>query len=163
MHIHEYRERVLAGAPEVSTEIAIFRCADRERCGAVTRVLPGFVARFLWRAWPAVEQTLLVEPAADDDEDQDEDQRPPAVPPRTRRRWRARLESSAAALVVALGSASSTVPALHRVVQQVGLDGTRAEFVEAFVTKAAPDTRPGLRLATTAAVVHRLVPGVRLM
>jgi hypothetical protein len=160
MHIHEYRERVLAGASEVSTEIAIFRCADRERCGAVTRVLPGLIARMLWRAWPTVEETLLV---AEDAARAEEYCTPPTVPERTRRRWRARLAASAAALVVVLGTASASVPAFHGVVQRVGLDGTRAEFVAALADAVTPVPAPLLRLATTAAVIHRLARGVRLM
>ena len=162
VHIHEYRERLLLGDSRVSTDIVIFQCADREGCRAVTRVLPAFLARRLWRAWPTVE-AAVADPGADDDSDAGEAARAGPVPERTVRRWRTRLAASAAALVVVLGTAASTVPELHRVVQQVGLGGTRAELVDVFVTEAAPSTMPGLRFATTAAVIHRLVPGVRLM
>ena len=157
MHIHEYRERLLLGDPRKSTSVAIFQCADRERCGAVTRVLPALLARRLWRAWPTVEGAIAEAGDAQDGIRTD------PVPPTTVRRWRVRLAASAAALVVVLGTASSTVPDLHQVVRQVGLDGTRAEFVEAFVTRAAPAASRGRQLATTAMVVHRLAPGVRLM
>ena len=161
MHIHEYRERLLLGDPRGSTGIAIFQCADRERCGAVTRVLPAFLARHLWRAWPTVEGAIAE--TRDTGDEAEAAARAGPVPERTIRRWRTRLAASAAALVVVLGTAASTVPELHRVVQQVGLAGTRAELVEALVTRAEPRPKPGLRLATTAAVIHRLVPGVRLM
>ena len=161
MHIHEYRQRLLLGDARVSTYVAIFQCADRERCGAVMRVLPAFLARHLWRTWSTVETTV-----ADSGETGNGSPAGP-VPARTVARWRARLATSAAALVVVLGTATSTVPELHRVVQQVGLDGTRAEFVKAFTSTVTPGvtpkTTPGHLLATTAMVVHRLVPGVRLV
>jgi len=163
MHIHEYRERLLLGDPRASTYVAIFQCADRERCGAVTRVLPAFLARHLWRAWPTVEGAVAGSGSIPETREMGDGIRAGPVPARTVGRWRARLAASAAALVVVLGTASSTVPALHQVVQQVGLDGTRAEFVRAFVSRATPGARPALRLATTAAGVHRLMPGVRLM
>jgi hypothetical protein len=83
------------------------------------------------------------------------------VPERTVRRWRARLVASAAALVVVLGTASSTVPALARVIATSGLDGTRMQFVEAMSSEGAiGERRP---LATAALLIHRLAPGVRLM
>jgi hypothetical protein len=163
MHIHEYRERLLLGDARASTSVAIFQCADRERCGAVTRVLPAFLARHLWRAWPTVEGAVAEAGSSPEAHDARDAIQADSVPPTTVRRWRARLVASAAALVVVLGTASSTVPELHQVVRHVGLDGTRAEFVEALVTRAMPEARPELRLATTAMVVHRLAPGVRLM
>jgi hypothetical protein len=162
MHIHEYRERLLLGDPRASTYVAIFQCSDRKRCGAVTRVLPAFLARHLWRAWPTVEAAVGGSGSSPETR-QKGDVRAGPVSARTLGRWRARLAASAAVLVVVLGTASSTVPELHGVVQQVGLAGTRAEFVQAFVTRAAPGAGPALRLATTAVVVHRLMPGVRLM
>lgn len=154
MHIHEYRERVLAGSPELSTEIVIFQCADRERCGAVTRVLPAFLARRLWRSWRAVEAATLGPEKA-----------PPIspIPERTRRRWKARLAASAAVLVVVLGTAADTVPVFQEIIGRVGLDGTRAEFVTACEELGRPAPSKGSRLATISAFVHRLAPGVRLM
>lgn len=164
MHIHEYRERLLLGDPRVSTDIAIFQCADRDACGAVTRVLPAFLARRLWRTWPTVEAAVAAPRAgADDVSGADKQDRPSAVPERTIRRWRTRLAASAAALVLVLGTATSTVSALHQVVQRVGLDGTRAQFVDVFVDVIVPEARSGARLETTASVIHRLAPGVRLM
>lgn len=159
MHIHEYRERVLVAHAAVSTEVALFRCSDRGRCGAVTRVLPAFLARHLWRAWPTVEDAV----AGPEKDEELAERVPMSVPERTRRRWRARLVASAAVLVVALGTASATVAALHAVVQRVGLDGTRAELVAVLASAGTSEPMPGLRLATAATVVHRLVPGVRLM
>src|SRR5258707_403193 len=58
VHIHEYRDRLLLSDARVSTYVAIFQCADRGRCGAVTRVLPAFLARHLWRAWQTVEAAV---------------------------------------------------------------------------------------------------------
>jgi len=156
MHIHEYRERLLLGDPRTSTEIVIFQCA-RDGCGTLTRVLPAFLARHLWRAWPTVEQAVGRP-----------DEEPPeieieAIPARTVRRWRTRLLASAATLIVVLGTAADSVAALRAVVQTVGLDGTRAELVATYAKTVSPAPKTGLRLATVAAVVHRLVRGVRLM
>jgi hypothetical protein len=159
MHVHEYRERLMLADPRTATEVAIFRCADRERCGAVVRVVPAFLARHLWQAWPTVEKAVTETRDAADEPGPGARGEP--VPGRTVRRWRARLAASAAALVVVLGTASNAVPALARVIATVGLDGTRLEFVEAMSSRAAKETRRPL--ATTAMVVHRLVPGIRLM
>jgi hypothetical protein len=154
MHVHEYRERLMLGDVRVATEIAIFRCADRERCGAVVRVVPAFLARHLWRTWETVDGAVAPPPEAAQPD-------PVPVPERTVRRWRARLVASAAALVVVLGTASSTVPALARVIATSGLDGTRMQFVEAMSSEGAiGERRP---LATAALLIHRLAPGVRLM
>jgi len=160
MHIHDYRERLLLGEPRTSTHVAIFQCADRERCGRVARVLPAFLARRLWRAWPTVERAVAESKGAEIEVIETK-----PIPERTRGRWRARLAASAAALVVVLGTASASVPALHGVVQRVGLDGTRAELVAAVTSTLMPAAKLklGLRLAATAAIVHRLAPGVRLM
>jgi len=161
MHIHEYRGRLLLGDPGVSTDIAIFQCADREGCRAVTRVLPAFLARHLWRAWPTVEGAVAG--TRDTGDEAEVVARAGPLPERTVRRWRARLASSAVALVVVLGTAASTVPELHRIVQQVGFAGTRGEFVDVFMATVSPPPGPGVPFATPAAVIHRLVPGVRLM
>jgi hypothetical protein len=164
MHIHEYRERVLAGDAEVSTEIALFRCADRESCGAVTRVLPALLARRLWRSWRTVEAATSADRTEQADAGAREGVSERAVAERTRRRWRARLGACAAVLVLVLGAASDAVGWFGDVVRAVGLEGARAQFVAA-VTHAAPLPQPprGLRLGAVAALVHRLAPGVRLM
>jgi hypothetical protein len=158
MHIHEYRERVLAGDPAQSTEIALFRCADRQRCGAVMRVLPAFIARRLWRTWTTVEQATL-----QDNSEAEERARSEVVPERTRRRWQARLAASAAAIVVVLAVAAGAVPFLREVISRVGLDGTRAELVVEYVRSTTRQLDPGEKLAAVSAVVHRLAPGMRLM
>jgi len=73
------------------------------------------------------------------------------VPEQTRRRWRRRLTCAARSVVQAL--AASAAPALERVAAAVGLNATRRTLVE----------RCGQALAAMAALVHRLMPGLRLM
>jgi len=159
MHIHDYRPRVLPGDPHGGTSVAIFRCSDRDQCGAVMRVLPMFVARRLWRTWPTVEQAVervnVGEPSRQ--------ARGDPVAPRTVRRWCTRLRYSAAALVVTLATAADTVGLLAAVVRAVGLAGTRRELVVEYAGRVVPTPMMGLRLGTLAAVVHRLERGVRLM
>jgi hypothetical protein len=93
------------------------------------------VARWLWRSWTVVELGLVVG----------------VVPEQTRRRWQARLASQARSVVAAL--AASAQPALERVAATVGLNATRRALV-------AHCRQP---LDAIAALVHRLIPGLRLM
>ncbi len=75
----------------------------------------------------------------------------PPVPKRTKGRWKRRLRSSARRLVSALaGSGKRQWIALAKA---VGTEASREQVVERF----------GLGLAALAALVHRLVPGVRVM
>jgi hypothetical protein len=158
VHIHERRSRLLLGEAEQSPEIARDRCAPREHCGAVWRVLPGFLARHLWRAWSTVERAVLAR-------DEGAPAQAAPLPAPTVRRWRQRLLSSAAVLVAALGTASD-VPAIAAVVEQTGYAATRGELVAIFneqVPSAREPLRAGERLGRLAAIVHRLAPGARLM
>jgi hypothetical protein len=158
VHIHDFRVRVLAGHPREVTEVAVFRCADRDRCGAVIRVLPALLARRLWRCWSTVERAVAS--TLDGGEERIAAR---AVPPRTVRRWQARLLSSAATLVVVLGTAGEAVPSLRAVSTATGLGATRAELVTQYGERGEPAPRRGHRLEAVAAVIHRLEPGVRLM
>jgi len=143
MHVHERRERVLAGEingpPHIG--ILIFRCAD-EDCGAVWRILPEFLARHLWRRWTLVGVALgSARPGQH------------AVPARTLRRWRARLAMLAAVLVVLLGQ--SSVASHVALARGISSGATRGEVAEGL---------GGLtNLAESACLFHHLAPGVRLM
>lgn len=75
----------------------------------------------------------------------------PEVPSRTRRRWRARLKTSARMIIS--GLAASGTQALEKLAAIVGLEGTREELVGYW----------GGDLASLAGLIHRLMPGVRLM
>ncbi len=162
VHAHEHRARLLLGEAEGSTDIAIYRCADHESCGAVWRVLPGLLARHLWRAWSTVERTIA---------DRDGEERVvagpvgavgPPIPERTRVRWRTRLVTSAAMVVAVLATAMD-VPALAYVVKRTGYLATRGEVVTVFAENSRSAPGCGHLLGALAAVVHRLAPGVRLM
>lgn len=159
MHIHDERPRLLVGHPAKSTQVARFRCANREACGAVVQVNPAFLARCLWRSWETVEAAM--EPAAPRPEASAA--AAPVVPERTRQRWRARLSSSAAALLAALAPARESLSWVGRVIEIVGLGGRRAEVVSVYRTHATPLPSRGLSYAALAAVLHRLAPGLRLM
>lgn len=142
LHVHSRRERKLyghVGVPSIS--ILVFRCA-RQQCRALWRVLPKFLARHLWRAWPTVADALEPKPGA-----------PCTVPLQTRRRWRARLRERAAVLVAVLATRGDDK--LGRRAASLGSGALRREVLAAF---GGPQELPVL-----AALVHRLVPGVRVM
>jgi hypothetical protein len=152
LHVHDYPVRVLRADEERSwIGIVRYACAG---CSAIWRILPLLLARHLWRAWRVVER--VVEPAP---ETAPLPIRPPPVPARTRRRWRQRI--LAAALVLTQGLATSGRETLRTIAGAVGLEATHGELVAAHAAQAA--SAPGLRLAELAALVHRLVPGLRLM
>ena len=160
MHIHDYRPRLLLGHAARSTEIARFRCSERDECGAVVQVLPAFVARSLWRSWETVETAL--ETASSPPEEAAE-RKPPPVPARTLQRWGARLLSSAAAVLLALAPVASTSSWVGSALETVGLSGRRAEVIAEYRTNATPLPSPGLVYAGLAAMLHRVAPGLRLM
>lgn len=137
LHVHDRRTRKLDGLGSESTEILIFRCAS---CRVVWRVLPALLARHLWRTWSAICKAL------------DEARERRSTPERTCQRWRRRLRERATMLVVVLGQLGPERPPA---IAQLGLDATRREVVEAFGGLA--------RLTGLAALVDRLVPGVRVM
>jgi len=141
LHAHDFRERRPKEDPEHPvTWIRRYSCASPD-CGAIWQVLPAFLARCLHRSWEVVESTVTGtrSPAQ------------PQVPARTVQRWRRRLRCSARRLVSVL--ASSDEPRWEALAGRVGLDATRGTLLAAWQRG----------MATLAALVHRLVPGVRLM
>jgi hypothetical protein len=152
LHVHSYPERRLQGeANRPVVRIVQFICAHPS-CGATWRILPRFLARHLWRAWWTVGR--VVEP-----ERVQKPREAPAIPDRTERRWRARLASAARTLIVLLATSGSAT--LAAIATSAGLDATRGELVE--VHARAVDAAPMMRLATLAAIAHRLERGIRLM
>jgi hypothetical protein len=141
VHVHERRHRVFQGETDgpPGTDVLIFRCADRDNCGAVWRMLPAFLARHLWRRWSVVE-TSVVRPRPNRDR----------VSSRTRQRWRARLQSSAAVLVTLL--AATGRQRWTELAARVGAAGTRGDLVH------AADSLPELACA-----IDRQMPGVRVI
>lgn len=141
LHVHDYRSRVLRADPEgAAIRVVRHRCMAAE-CGARWLILPLLLACRLWRRWVVVDAATVGcrSPGW------------PPVPPRTRRRWRARLRTAGRVLTQAL--AASSVPALEAVAGRLGLTATRVDVVRAL----------GLSLSATAALLHRLAPGLRLM
>ncbi len=146
VHIHALCPRLLLADPALLTEVVLFRCAARERCGAVWRILPAFLARHLWRSWRVVEEATETPQRSD-------------VPARTRRRWAQRLASAARTLVVLLTSTASMM--WSTLATAVGLDGRRLDLVRCYPSQMGP--APGQVLSELAGLVHRLAPGVRLL
>jgi hypothetical protein len=153
LHAHDSRLRTPRDQPH-GTSILIRRyvCAA-EGCAACWQVLPAFLARHLQRAWATIESVSLSEAttvAAPTP--------PPPVPASTARRYRSRLASCASALRAALAAVGAGVDAvLSRLDEAV----TRAGFCRALSLSGFVD--PSRRLASLAAWLHRLVPGLRLM
>jgi hypothetical protein len=148
LHVHDHLDRTLvADGVEVSIGIVRYRCAA---CEAVWRILPAFVARHLWRSWDTLEAHTRSAPAP---------KTLPPVPERTQRRWRARWRASAVALLH-LFAASWAAPLVHTATT-VGHDGTRGELVRTYA--AVTGQAAGNPLAAVAGLVHRLMPGLRLM
>lgn len=142
MHVHSRRERKLYGHIGVaSIPVLVFRCA-REECQALWRVLPKFLARRLWRAWSTVTDAVETKPGG-----------PCPVPRRTRLRWKARLRERAAVLVAVLATSGNAT--LVQRAASLGSGSLRREVLAAFGGPSA--------LSMLAALIHRLVPGVRVM
>lgn len=153
LHVHDYPRRKVYGEHGVQGEITVVRhiCADPS-CEATWRILPAFLARHLWRAWPTVERAMRrAEPAPPD--------AATPIPRRTTRRWRARLASAAKQLVVLL--ATSGGAQLERLAKSVGLLAPRQALVEAYEHLSSASVSHAL--GGLAALVHRLERGVRLM
>lgn len=154
LHAHDYRSRKLAGDPDATaTQVRRYRCASAA-CEARWQVLPRLLCRWLWRRWRVVEQTLAAGPASTTSSTDT-----PPVPPSTVRRWSARFASAARMLVQAL--ATSHEPRLEGIARQLEQGATRESFVRA--AAALLRLEAGATLAALAALVHRLVPGIRLM
>ena len=141
LHVHDYRSRVLRADREgAAIKVVRHRCVGAD-CGARWLTLPLLLARHLWRRWAVLEATTQGRRPVDG----------PPVPARTGRRWRARLQLAGRRLTQGLAASGS--PLLEAVAQRLGLSATRREVVLAL----------GLSLSATAALVHRLAPGLRLM
>lgn len=145
LHVHDYRSRLTQLAPAKEAIPIVRYICTNEDCEAHWQILPAFVARWLWFNWPIVEEATIPEPR--------EKVSAPTLRPaaRTRRRWRARLSSSARAIVVAL--AASATEAVAAITRGLGLDPSRFDLVTAFA-------RP---LSAIASLVHHVAPGLRLV
>jgi len=149
VHIHAYRERVLAAESARVTSVVCFRCSNPE-CEAVWRVLPALLARCLWRSWQVVEiATMLGAGAAASS----------PVPKRTRRRWKQRLGAAARLLLTAL--ASSTDAVMQQLAGSMADAASRLELVVAHAQVTG--CSDGWRLASLASLIHQLAPGIRVM
>lgn len=141
LHAHDFRERRPKRHPErAAVPTRRYVCAHPD-CQAIWHVLPLLLARRLHHGWQVVQTTLEGGRPAD----------LPAVPQRTVQRWRQRLRCSGRQLVSTL--ATSGEARWETLAARVGLDATRGAVLAAWQRG----------MATLAALVHRLVPGVRLM
>ena len=148
LHVHDYRQRVLAAEPEQPVITVIrYLCPA---CKATWRILPAFLARHLWRSWRVVQAHAV-------------DEAPPSswpsVPQRTRRRWVARLRAAAAKLVQVLSDSGDSL--LKGLAESLGPQVTREQLVVQYASTM--DVAPGLGLAELAVRVHGLALGVRVM
>lgn len=153
LHAHDERPRVLRGEAETLTAVRRYRCSDRSRCGAIWRVLPGFLARCLWGSWGRVGRAVMPRSASAIPAS--------AIPARTARRFSARLASSARELVWTLSTALDGV--LADVAVSVGVQARRIDVLARYRTQRGLGPTLGVALAELAAALHRLAPGVRLM
>ena len=146
MHVHDYRERRLLAEPGSPVIKVVRHSCQWSECRARWQMLPALVARHLWRSWRVVEVATGQQVEAGS-----VPAHMPEVPERTVRRWRARQRSSARVPVQVM--AGSGHNGLEAVAKRLGLEATRQEFVTAMKRS----------LAALAGLIHRLVPGVRLM
>ena len=112
------------------------------------QVLPGFLARHLWRTWATVEAICVARPAR---------RLRVTVASRTQRRWRARLLCSAWILLQVLGALR--VAALTEMAARIGLDATRGALLAAFLPLAGVLGA----CASLAVLLNRARPGLRVM
>ncbi len=154
LHAHEFRHRAPRDLPQF--DIRLYRCA-RKACRAIWRILPGFIARHLQRAWPTIE-VAVTDAGALPPPPKVDGTRPPKVPERTMRRYLGRLSLTAAALRAAFAAAEAAVADLVR--RLIG-ELSRAAFCQAFADAGlVPASR---RLGSVASWTHRIVRGLRLM
>ncbi len=140
---------MLAAESAGVTHVVCFRCSNSE-CEAVWRVLPALLARHLWRRWQVVEPATMPGASAAASS---------PVPKRTRRRWKQRLRTAARPLLMALASCADAV--IQRLAGSVADAASRLELVVAYAQEA--DCSDGLRLASLAALIHQIAPGIRVM
>ena len=158
LHVHSHPNRRLfgehgKGGPDAPPpmRIVVYICANNA-CEATWRILPLFLARHLWRAWPTVER--VVRP-----EDTPLSSTALPIPKETQRRWRARFAAAARVLVALLATSNAVI--LEKLASEVGYEATRGELVDAHASVIR--ATPGARLAPLAALTHRLTRGIRLM
>ena len=143
LHGHGTRSRMPRG--ETPIDLRRYRCPS---CGGVVQVLPGFLARNLWRTWATVEASCVARPAR---------RLQMAVALRTQRRWRARLLRSALMLLLVLGALR--LAAVTEMVGRIGLDATRGALLTAFLPLAGALGS----CASLAILLNRARPGLRVM
>lgn len=145
LHVQDSRARQLRNDQMPCVGVRLYRCADRAHCGAVWRVLPAFLPRWLRRRWSVIEAAI-------------EDPTSSPVPERTCRRWSRRLASPARRVVAALTTAADTV--WTALATAVGLEGRRADLAAVYRRQWTPVS--GWTLAELSEAIHRLCPGLRL-
>jgi hypothetical protein len=143
LHGHGTRSRMPRG--ETPIDLRRYRCPS---CGGVFQVLPGFLARNLWRTWATVEAICVVAPAR---------RLRMVVASRTQRRWRARLLRPAQMLLLVLGALR--LAAVTEMVGRIGLDATRGALLTAF----SPLAGALGSCASLAILLNRARPGLRVM
>ncbi len=144
---HGTRTRTLAGAlgalgemvPALVILIAVFRCSE---CGGIWRVLPGFVPRWLHSPWSVVRDAVMANTNR--------------VPARTRRRWKARLGQDGRKPAQVL--AASGARHLRALVATLKSSPSRGALASAFAL-----LWPAAVFASLAELLHRMLPGIRLM
>ena len=148
VHAHGTRTRTLKGAlgalgemvPALVILIAVFRCSE---CGGIWRVLPGFVPRWLHSPWSVVRDVATASANR--------------VSARTRRRWRARLGQDGRKPAQVL--ATSGAPRLRALVAKLHPSPSRGALVSAFAILCPA----AVAFASLAELLHRMLPGIRLM
>ena len=143
MHGHGTRPRQPCG--ETPIDVRRYRCPS---CGGVVQVLPGFLARNLWRTWATVEAICVIAPVR---------RLWVTVAVRTQRRWRARLLRAALMLLLVLGALRLST--LTEMVARIGLDATRGALLTAFLPLAGVLGA----CASLAILLNRSRPGLRVM
>ena len=143
MHGHGTRPRQPCG--ETPIDLRRYRCPS---CGGVVQVLPGFLARNLWRTWATVEAICVIAPVR---------RLWVTVAVRTQRRWRARLLRAALMLLLVLGALRLST--LTEMVARIGLDATRGALLTAFLPLAGVLGA----CASLAILLNRSRPGLRVM
>jgi hypothetical protein len=158
LHVHDYRERILRAEPgEPVARVVRHECVG---CDGIWQIVPAFLARHLWRTWRVVEHALTgAGPPPPATPSMPVRRLWPRVPERTQRRWQARWRRPAQFLTQVLAACGEA--AWAALAAGLGPAATCAELVAAYA--GAQATPAGQRLASVAALVHRLQPQVRLM
>lgn len=148
MHVHSYRERVLRADPETPTiRLVRYRCAH---CRAIWRMLPMFVARFLWRRWLVVENATqdCVPPGCH-----------PPVPVRTVQRWISRITAHAKPIIDVIMAYDDMLWNTIKIDLTEGC--RRIDVIRAYTQRVKSIS--GSMLSDLAALLHGMAPGTRLI